>query len=528
MLRALRTVAVLLAGLALAGAGPVGWGGDINAGEGDKLVEQARPLLAGIVNAVPAERPALIQEFSKEHGLRLIEAVKRFRNPELHPLFVALLEHDDWKVRHRALLALEHYGDTDDLPLAFALLDHAERRLREKAAITCIKLWDAARGKAAAGGDPAKWVAARRAAEPDPHVRACLDALLRRIANKLPVQRVYTEHLETLGDGLALTPFLSGMDTVKLVAPNYTKAGVSQGGGGSGDKEGGADMWTTPLLGYGEEEVTGTSLQPFANLRGNGTVYHTGQDVGSCLDGAGYYAAARGVVKLVHSGSDMGTLIVVQHATAKKELVNAVYMHGGDTVFVKAGESVDAGQLLGSMGMSYSIENGGHFAHLHFGLYPGAYSDTHNYGYKPVKAGLADWLDPAEFLPRWMRRTAPFVDGSTSADPAGTIDRVVARAMAEREDGFPSWAVRILVDAGKACRDMPGAERIEATLTEWRSYPAFERDLEAEKAFDAAEVRAAKLADKKGGAETVRTLWKDLLTKYGDTGLRARIEARLR
>jgi hypothetical protein len=54
------------------------------------------------------------------------------------------------------------------------------------------------------------------------------------------------------------------------------------------------------------------------------------------------------------------------------------------------------------MGLGYSIENGGHFAHLHLGLYPGPFQVTHNYGYKPAKDGLADWIDPAKALKEWI------------------------------------------------------------------------------------------------------------------------------
>jgi murein DD-endopeptidase MepM/ murein hydrolase activator NlpD len=65
---------------------------------------------------------------------------------------------------------------------------------------------------------------------------------------------------------------------------------------------------------------------------------------------------------------------------------------------VKAGDRVAAGQLLGSMGLGFSFENGGHFAHLHFGVYPGPFQPRHNYGYKPASEGLSDWIDPAAFL----------------------------------------------------------------------------------------------------------------------------------
>ncbi len=62
-----------------------------------------------------------------------------------------------------------------------------------------------------------------------------------------------------------------------------------------------------------------------------------------------------GIVKLIHTGSDMGTLIVLQHHLGGKALVNSVYMHGGDTVFVKAGQRVTCGQLLGTMGSGMQV-----------------------------------------------------------------------------------------------------------------------------------------------------------------------------
>jgi hypothetical protein len=552
---------------------PKGWGGDINAGDGPQLIEAARGDLAAIVAADPKERAALAKRFADEHGLLWIEAAKRFRNPELVPLFRALLEHSDWHVQHRALYALEYYGDSAALPEAWKRLTHAEPRLREKAAIACIKLWDKRAAGKAAGGDPVAALRDLLAREPSLHVRRCLAALLERAAGKLTMQRVYTEFLRKDDDGLLLTPFLSGMNNSRKEAPGYSKKGVSQGGGGNASKAGPSSRWTTPLLGQGQEEVQGTSLQPFANLRGNGTVYHTGLDVGACMDGAGYYAAADGVVRLVHSGSDMGTLIVVQHCPEGKETVNAVYMHGGDTVFVKGGQKVRCGQLLGTMGMSYSLENGGHYAHLHYGLYPGNYSDTHNYGYKSVKAGLADWLDPAVFLPEWIERTAPLlpelraVDGafgkalellrddeigraSAAVDEvlagAGLTDaqradgeylreqialavrRLVERAEKQLAAGYPAHAQRMLAAGAKRCAGLAGVEEAAGKLAGWRKDAAFKKALKGEAKIASTAAKAAKLAGKKGGTEKAAGLWEALLEDYGDTCLRPRIEAYLR
>ncbi|MEN8150135.1 MAG: HEAT repeat domain-containing protein [Planctomycetota bacterium] len=486
--RVVGPICVLLLATAAFAGDPVGWGADINAGSGPKLIEGVRPALAAIV-AAGDDRDALIADFVAKRGLADIEAVKRFRNPELYALFVALLDHEDWHVKHRALYALEYYGKPEVVGRAWALATHKAPRMREKAVLTALRLW--------AGKPSTKEVAARLAVETDPHVRACLEALHARTRKKLPVDRVYEEVVVTGPDGLTLTPFLSGMNNARKVAPGFTPKRSMKGGGGKASKGGASKRWTGPILGWGEEEVSGTSLQPFANLRRNGTYYHLGQDVGACLDGAGYYAIADGVVRLVSGGSDMGTLIVTQHSPDGKMLVNSVNMHGGDTVYVKPGEKVRCGQLLGTMGMGYSIENGGHFAHLHFGLYSGTYSDTHNYGYRPVKAGFGDWLDPEKFLPPWMERSAPLITGLPERTRANgrvldaiddgelgkafkalgrlkdeaekrrftklltdAIDTILARAESQRKAGHADWADRFLAEQAKKTKGIPGADRL--------------------------------------------------------------------
>ena len=561
----------LMCGVALAADNP--WGKDINAGAGPELIETVRGDLAAIVAAPDAERATLIDAFVATRGAPTVEAVKRFRNPELLPLFHALLEHDDWRVQHRALVALEHMEDVTALAPAWALLGHEEPRLREKAAITCILLWNARAAAGAAGGDPQQALEELRAVETDPHVAASLDALLLCARGKLPVHRVHEEHVETLDDGLRITPFISGLHETKTKAPGYTKKVVSQGGGGSAAKLDAARPWTTPLIAMGDEVVSGTSLQPFANLRQEGKVYHTGLDVGASMDGAGYYAAADGIVRFVHAGSDMGTLLVVQHHLGGKRLVNAVYMHGGGTVFVKGGEQVASGQLLGTMGLSYSIENGGHYAHLHYGLYPGAFSETHNYGYRGVAAGLVDWYDPAHYLPVWAAITRPLVtaqpggapelatareklaaarlgdawaaagklleggglDESARAEAAGmraAIETAVSGAEASaahiRDLGYPTRALGFLQAAAKQAKGVPGAATAQAAAASWAKSVEFKAALKAEARIEKSESEAVGNAGGQGSAMAVRTAYEALLEELGETCLRPRIEALIR
>jgi murein DD-endopeptidase MepM/ murein hydrolase activator NlpD len=507
-----RTAAPILLLLAAGAAlGDSGWGRDINSGTGARLLEQVRPEILKVLRASEAVRPAAVKAFV-EGADATAEAWKRFRNPELKPLFQALAQSGEWHTAHRALFALEYYRDPAGLPRAWDLLFHQERRLREKAAIACIKLWDAATAKSLPRGDARGSLDALLSTEPDFHVRKCMEALRRRMDGRLPMERTYEEFLVKGADGLLQTPFLEGMDKARQAAPGYAAKGVSQAGGPSAMKLPVAAFWTTPLLGFGAEEVQGTSLQPFANPRENGMV-HTGLDIGACMDGAGLYAAADGVVKFVHSGSDMGTLLVVEHHLDEKGVVCAVYMHGGDTVFVHGGDRVEAGQLLGTMGMGFSLENGGHFAHLHYGLYPGAFQTSHNYGYKKAADGLSDWLDPAKCIPRWCDGNRPRPDEAPEA--------LVARATRLRKAGWPGRALEVLTAGEKVLKGKPGVEAIPKEAEAWRADRGFQKAMAGEPKVEVLEEGAARAGKK--GAETARSNFEALLKEYGNTDLAPRI-----
>jgi Peptidase family M23/HEAT repeats len=528
------------------------WGTDTNAGDGPKLIEAAAPALVAIIKASPEERTRLIEAYAAGAAADQIEAVKRFRNPELRELYIRLASHADWKIRHRALHVLEYYGAAEAVPLAFAALNDKAPRLREKAAITLIKLWSP-RAAGLIEGDPQAIVADALDAETNPHVVSALTALESRLAGKLLVRQVYREHTERRPDGLTISPFLSGMPTVSKVAPGYTKKGISEGGGSSASKlpEG---PWTAPIILFGEEARSGLSLQPFANLRGGDTTYHTGLDCGACLDGAGYYALAPGVVKFVYTGSDMGTEIVVQHHLGAKRVVNAVYMHGGDTIFVKGGDKVECGQLIGTMGLGYSIENGGHYAHLHFGLYPGEFATTHNYGYRSVKAGLADWYDPAYYIPLWEEITRPLVsphrsrrdlgkaaallaadkpgDAFKEADSHGeagaklraeieaAVAGAVGRAEKIRDQGYPTAAQSFLTKYAKSAKDIPGAEAIATAAKAWKRDKALKDAIKGERKILSTEDQVIAMVNQPKKAVAA---WAALLKTFESTCLAPRI-----
>jgi hypothetical protein len=221
------------------------------------------------------------------------------------------------------------------------------------------------------------------------------------------------------------------------------------------------------------------------------------------------------------------------------------------------------------MGMGFSIENGGHFAHLHFGLYPGPFRMNHNYGYRKVDAGLADWYDPARKLPDWVDRTAPLIDDVRPAEGklgravvaiekgefgnAFTIasrvqdatepgseeyvdatsligrlrmvpGRALERATRLRDAGHPTEALDQIEELAKRCKPIPDAERLATTAAEWKADATIAKALKGERKFRS----TARRADKAKTPEQARKIWKKFLDQYGDTCLRPRIEERLR
>jgi hypothetical protein len=270
------------------------------------------------------------------------------------------------------------------------------------------------------------------------------------------------------------------------------------------------------------------------------------------------------MVVQVHTGSDQGTTIVIQHPLPGGRLVNGVMMHAGDAVFVRAGDRVTAGQLVSTIGLSFSLQNGGRFAHLHYALYPGPFDPRHQYAYRPVSAGLAGWIDPSEFLPAWRDRTQPLVpglrapsaalDGVVAKAAAGEIGKAYAEALRAREaverdsdawkdadevlqalkdaprnalrraqalveGGYPVEAKDLLEGFVRQAGSLPGIERVRETLEEWAQDDSFQLALKGQPKVAAAEEKSLKERDE----ARRRALWADLLEKYGDTCLGERI-----
>jgi len=544
------------------------WGVDGSPGIGVGLIERARPEMLQILRAAEGDRPALAKTHAAKNGKELTEALKRFRNPEFRGLFAEMTRSGDWMIVHRGLLGLEMLDDPAGLQDAWGQLSHENARVREKAAITCVKLWNAEAGKKIAGGDAALMLTGIVEREKVVQVRRCLAALKARMDGKLAPAWVSPEFVAVSDDGLRMVPFLESFEKAATAVPGWRRPEPEPAGNLSAAGLPAADEWTPPVADWEMEVVLGVGMQAFGSQPKEGSPLHAGTDFGASLDGAGFYAVADGVVRLVRAGGPEGTVIVVEHNLGKGSLACSVYMHGGDAVFVKAEDKVSCGQLLGSMGMGFSTTNGGRLAHLHFGILDGRFDESLLAEDVPDGAGLLGWLDPGMWLRERIDEAKPpvedpgvlgdafetarrafdkgdygraYVEGMKAGSrPSATegdhesarnlkeklcagVREIQSRAQRKRDAGYPLEAMELLKKWSPKFRGVPGAADIDGEIVTWPKDPAYVKECSGARDIDGLEGR---IAARKVTAEEAKAQWEGLLKKYGDTKLGPRIRAK--
>lgn len=97
-----------------------------------------------------------------------------------------------------------------------------------------------------------------------------------------------------------------------------------------------------------------------------------------------------------------GGIVIVVHKNPKtKKLFYSLYGHLGKR-YVKKGDLIEMGELIGTIGKSRSKLNGGWTEeHLHFAIYHGPYHDKVLPGYFNEKQGLTKieyWSEPINFI----------------------------------------------------------------------------------------------------------------------------------
>ncbi len=112
---------------------------------------------------------------------------------------------------------------------------------------------------------------------------------------------------------------------------------------------------------------------------------HVGADLGWYQVGEPVFAVADGIVRISYGppqGDDApqksgdqallwGNYVVIEHRVSEDEYVTAIYGHLGADRMVHVGDSVSAGQQIGTIGRNHRRINGGFKPHLHFGIRSG-------------------------------------------------------------------------------------------------------------------------------------------------------------
>jgi murein DD-endopeptidase MepM/ murein hydrolase activator NlpD len=132
----------------------------------------------------------------------------------------------------------------------------------------------------------------------------------------------------------------------------------------------------------------------------NYTGYHTGDDLEIFSDeidkDVPVYSIADGKVRQVGHTNGYGGLIVIQY-TLNNQIVTAYYGHIVlSSATIKAGDLVQAGQQIATLGKQCSSETDGERKHLHFAIHQGTSINVK--GYVQTQAELSAWIDPKNYF----------------------------------------------------------------------------------------------------------------------------------
>jgi murein DD-endopeptidase MepM/ murein hydrolase activator NlpD len=148
---------------------------------------------------------------------------------------------------------------------------------------------------------------------------------------------------------------------------------------------------------------------------------HLGVDIASPYE-TKIFSIGRGVVvySKLHPGEfseesgellkrNWGGIVIIAHKDPQtKKNFYSIYGHLGKR-YVKRGDSVEMGGLIGLVGKSMSESNGAwDEEHLHFGIYTGPFHGKVLPGYfkeeSPIQTDLDDWKEPISFIKSYNPR----------------------------------------------------------------------------------------------------------------------------
>jgi murein DD-endopeptidase MepM/ murein hydrolase activator NlpD len=332
------------------------------------------PLAPDLERAAKCLRRGALHEALARH-------LPRYQSTKLNAATLPLLSSFEKKVRRSAAAALIHQGAGSPAvrrKLA-ALLSDADGAMRELAAEFFTRY-------GAAGDSPALKKAL--AAERDLHARAALSAAvaaIERRGGKPPEGAAKPEDFEPVwryDGGIPPPGFQAGRerrltDQARRLAiplpPDISDfEGESRAPAAKELVPPVRDYFDGARSSYGS--YVGKHVKAFANS------VHVGDDVAWFCDERTVVAIGDGVVRRAGCSHTWGYIVIVEHSAADGSKFCSLYAHLGPFVHVKPGDVVKKGQKIGTVGRSRTWENGGYWAHLHFGVHRGAYLQEYAVG----------------------------------------------------------------------------------------------------------------------------------------------------
>jgi len=300
------------------------------------------------------------QRIINNFGYIGIENLIRYREKELVPIFVFLLNHSDFYVKYKALYALRYFKDRSPdviLNLMLKFLDSKNIILKEMAISTLTEIGNKS---------ILNYLTSDLSKTTNFFIKNSLKFAIKKIKNDLkPTFPNFPYSIYTTNNLTKYRYYKSG-EKIKNYKETFSKIFLK-----SVDMPI-ADKFSPPILSYWNEVFVFKGKRFSFNV-GTDIKRHVGDDCGWFREGTSVFAIGNGIVRLIHHSPDWGFLIVVEHKLIDGTYICSLYGHLSREIYVKEGDIVKRGDKIGTIGLSYSIENGGYGAHLHFGISKGPF-----------------------------------------------------------------------------------------------------------------------------------------------------------
>ncbi|NLG18399.1 MAG: peptidoglycan DD-metalloendopeptidase family protein [Fibrobacter sp.] len=112
-----------------------------------------------------------------------------------------------------------------------------------------------------------------------------------------------------------------------------------------------------------------------------GKIYHIGIDSGWLLEGLPIHSICDGIVKQISHNLSWGNLVVVESLIPSGDTICAIYGHLSPYNNLNVGDTVYMGDRIGQIGNSVTHDNGGYWAHIHFGIEKRSFLNAEISGY---------------------------------------------------------------------------------------------------------------------------------------------------